>query len=694
MTRQDFLLEIGSEEIPARFVSSGIKQLTTKLEQLLKDERITYQQVESFATPRRLAVRIGDVSEKQEDTEEEVRGPAVRIAKTEDGQWSKAAIGFARKNGVSLDDLEVREHKGEEYIFALRKEKGRPTLELLSEKLPALISSLSFPVTMRWGARKERFIRPVRWILALLGEEVIPFAWAGVKADRVTYGHRFLGEKVSLSSPAEYVERLRAQSVIVDPEERKAQILSQIKELENENGWRVPIDPDLLEEVTHLVEVPTVLFGTYEEKFLQIPKKVLITTMREHQRYFPVENQSGELLPYFLTVRNGDKHCLDIVTKGNEKVLSARLADAEFFYQEDQKQPIASYLEQLDKIVYHDKLGTIGDRVQRITLLAEKIGKDMNLPAEEMEDLLRAAKISKFDLATQMVDEFPELQGYMGRIYAQLAGENERVAEVIEDHYRPHHGGDKLPAMQISTILSIADKIDQIAASFGIGIQPTGSQDPYGLRRLATGVTQIYLHQESLPPLDRVISYVIDILEKDQLLLCTKEELRTELRKFLSLRIRSTLQEEIRYDVLDAVLKSGIEQPRETEKKARVLMEQLSRAGFKEEVEGFTRVANLAKKAAGKRVETELLQEEEEKKLFAVYEEALEKYHQASKKKDFVQMYQTLAEMAPEIHQFFDHILVMVEDEKIRENRLALLASISELTARFAHFNFIVFPSE
>ncbi|WP_044642388.1 glycine--tRNA ligase subunit beta [Risungbinella massiliensis] len=695
MSTQDLLLEIGCEEIPARFVEDGKNQLAQKVTDLLTAERISFESVESFATPRRLAVRVLGVAELQADQSEEVRGPAAKIAKAPDGTWSKAAQGFARKNGVELDQLEIREFKGDHYVFAVRQEKGLPTTEVLQDKLASLISSLPFPVTMRWGARKERFIRPVRWLVALFGEEVIPFEWAGVTADRTSQGHRFLGNAVLLNDPSEYQEKLLQESVMVDPEERKSLILKQIQELEQEQGWNVPIDEGLLEEVTYLVETPTVLTGTFEKEYLQVPKEVLITTMREHQRYFPVENLDGELLPFFLTVRNGDRHQLEVVAKGNEKVLRARLADAEFFYLEDQKQTIDQYLAKLDKIVYQEELGTVGDRLRRVANLAQHIGSQMDLAAEEQADLTRAATIAKFDLATQMIGEFPELEGYMGGIYASLAGEKESVAKAIEEHYFPHHAGDLLPEQRISLILSLADKVDQISSSFGIGIQPTGSQDPYGLRRKAAGVTQIYLESNyGLPSLESVLSLSIGELQSAGLLKKERDAVLSDLIDFVGLRFKAAVQEQIRYDVLDAILLSGLSNPALTKAKGEVLMQQLERSDFKGEVEGFTRVANLAKKANLTQANPELFQTDAEQKLYKAYQHAMNSYQSAMESSHPNQMYQALAGMTPEIHQFFDDVMVMVEEEQIRENRLALLAQITQLTNDFANFDQIVFPSE
>ncbi|MGA9175426.1 MAG: glycine--tRNA ligase subunit beta, partial [Thermoactinomyces sp.] len=492
MNKRELLLEIGCEEIPARFVDGAVKQLAQKLTDWLNEKRISYESYQTYATPRRLTVSIQGVAERQADLYEEVKGPAERIAKTPDGAWSKAAEGFARKQGVSVDSLTLKEIKGENYVFAKVHHEGANTALELQKGLPEVLQGLHFPKTMRWHGR-TRFIRPVRWLVCLFDHEVVPVKWAGLTAGRKTRGHRFLGHEIEIAHPAEYVEALKQQYVIVDVAERRNLILDQLRQLQEQHDWVIPVDPGLLEEVVHLVEYPTALFGTFNEEFLALPKEVLITTMREHQRYFPVEDRDGKLLPYFVTVRNGDDRHLETVAKGNEKVLRARLADARFFYEEDLKQTIEKAVAKLDQIVYQEELGSVGDRVRRMADLASAIGERLGLDQEELKQLNRAAHIAKFDLATQMVGEFPELEGFMGRTYALKAGEEAAVAEAIFEHHLPRFSGDDLPQTKIGGILALADKMDAICSSFGIGIQPTGSQDPYGLRRKAAGIVQILL---------------------------------------------------------------------------------------------------------------------------------------------------------------------------------------------------------
>ncbi|WP_124727816.1 glycine--tRNA ligase subunit beta [Staphylospora marina] len=693
MNNRDLLLEIGCEEIPARFVADASRQLGEKLVSWLREERISYESYRTYSTPRRLAVLVTGVAERQEDIREEVRGPAARIARTPEGTWSKAAEGFARKQGVSVEQLALKEFKGETYVFAEVHQAGKKTAERLIDGIPAVVGSLHFPKTMRWGTRKERFIRPVRWLVCLFGEETVPVKWAGVEAGSETRGHRFLGNVTRLESAAEYAEVLRRESVLVDPEERRERILSQLRQLEEERGWVIPVDQDLLHEVVNLVEFPTALAGGFDEAFLDVPREVLITTMREHQRYFPVEDKEGKLLPHFVTVKNGGPEGLELVARGNEKVLRARLADARFFFEEDLKLQIGEAVDRLENIVHQEELGTVGDRVRRIGELARFIGQELGFSAEEAGKLLRAAAICKFDLATQMVGEFPELEGTMGRIYALAANEDPQVAEAVYEHHLPRAAGDELPKSRIGTVLALADKVEAVTSSFSIGIQPTGSQDPYGLRRRASAVVQILLQKEYGDlSLRKLIARALDLLEKAGLIKVDRREAERDLLQFFSLRLKTVLQDkDIRYDVIDAALGAGIEHPGAVVERAAVLMDQLDREAFKNEVEGFTRVANLAVKAGDSELYLPGLVAPAELALVRAWKEAVDKFESAERQGDFPAMYQALAHMVPDIHRFFDEIMVMVDDEQVRNNRLALLREITRLTRRFAAFEQIVF---
>ncbi|MDR6225035.1 glycine--tRNA ligase subunit beta [Desmospora profundinema] len=696
MPERDWLLEIGCEEIPARFVEGGLKQLKEKTLTWLKENRISHGEVNAWATPRRLTLLIKGVADQQEDVSEEVRGPAQRIAQDGDGNWTKAAEGFARKQGVDVTALVLKEHKGETYVFARKQEQGKPTIRLMEEELPTVLDGIHFPKAMRWGSRRTRFIRPVRWMVCLWGNEEVPLAWAGVTAGRETRGHRFLGSRTVLESPASYMETLRQQHVIVDAEERREMIRSQLKQLEEQHGWTIPVDPELLDEVTYLVETPTALYGRFDEAYLKLPPAVLITTMREHQRYFPVEGADGQLLPYFVTVRNGNDHALSTVARGNEKVLSARLADARFFYEEDQKLPIATAVEKLDQVVYYEDLGTIGDQVRRIRASVQEMAGRLQLPDTDIQTLLRAAEICKFDLSTQMVYEFPELSGLMGRDYALKAGEDEAVADAIEEHHYPRAAGDRLPQGTAGALISLADKIDAVVSAFAIGIQPTGSQDPYGLRRRAAGAVQILTGRGwSALPLSELTGLTLKRLADDGWVKRSLDEVQEELDTFFRLRIKAMLQEAgIRYDIIDAVLAAGTDQPKLVLDKARTLAARVDAEAFKSVVEGFSRAANLAKKDTdGAPVDRERFESQAEHDLWNAVQETRESFETALTARDTDRMLDALSALAPSIHAFFEEVLVMADDEAVRRNRLALLREIDALVGRFAAFNQLVFAS-
>lgn len=696
MSDRDWLLEIGCEEIPARFVEGGLKQLREKTINWLKEKRIVHGEVSTYASPRRLALLIRNVAAKQEDITAEVRGPAKRIALDEDGFWTKAAQGFARKQGVDITALALKEYKGETYVFARKHEEGKATDTLLQEGLPGVLDGIHFPKAMRWGSGRTRFIRPVRWLVCLWGEDVVPVSWAGVTAGRQTRGHRFLGEAVDLDHPTSYVETLRQQHVIVDAAERQALIRSQLKQLEQQHDWTIPVDPELLDEVTYLVETPTALYGRYDEDYLTLPAAVLITTMREHQRYFPVEGADGKLLPYFVTVRNGNDHALATVAKGNEKVLSARLADARFFYEEDQKQPIATAVAKLDQVVYYEDLGTIGDQVRRIRAGVEEMAQRLQLPETDIAKLERAAEICKFDLSTQMVDEFPELSGLMGRNYALKAGEDQQVADAVAEYHYPRFAGDRLPQGTIGTLISLADKMDAVVSAFAVGIQPTGSQDPYGLRRRAAGVIQILAdrgwHRLSLSDL---IGLTLQKLVDEGWVKRPLDEVRSELDSFFRLRVKTLLQEAgIRYDIIDAVLAAGVDEPKLVLDKARTLAARVEGEDFKTVVEGFSRAANLSKQGADElKVDPDGFETSAEQDLWNAVRQTREIFEAAMAERDTERMLDALSELAPSIHAFFEDVLVMAEDEAVRHNRLALLREINAIVGRFAAFNQLVFAS-
>ncbi|OXS62483.1 glycine--tRNA ligase subunit beta [Cohnella sp. CIP 111063] len=687
---KDLLLEIGMEEVPARFVRAAMEQLQEKTVKWLEDSRLAYGEVKAYATPRRLAVLVSGLADKQEDVSEDVKGPSRKIAYDESGAWSKPALGFARSQGVEPDSLFLREIGGVEYVFATKSSLGVETASLLPEALPALVTSLTFPKNMRWGSHELRYVRPIRWLVALHGDQVVPFEIAGVASGNETHGHRFLGHEAVIAEPSSYVEILRAEHVIVDVEERRRAILTGIESLAAERGWTIGIKEDLLEEVLFLVETPSALSGSFDPSFLDIPQEVLITSMREHQRYFPVFDGEGRLLPHFVTVRNGDRTSIDVVAKGNEKVLRARLSDAKFFYEEDKKLVIADALAKLENIVYHEELGTVADKVRRVRVVADKIAAHLRLEPSAAEDIARTADICKFDLVSQMVYEFPELQGIMGEDYARLAGERETVARAINEHYSPRNAGDKPAASIVGAIVGIADKLDTIAGCFSIGIIPTGSQDPYALRRQAAGIVNTLLAHELEITLDELFRIALDV-HAQRGLKREAYDVAKDMREFFVLRVKNVLSEQaIRYDVVDAVLGAGAGDVRRTVLRASALQAATAdeaKAIFRPAVEAFNRVCNLAAKADSKQVDANLFADDAESKLYEAWQQAHGQFVKATAEADLGGALSALSSLSAPVTAFFEAVMVMAEDEALRRNRLAILALVADDVKQFADFS-------
>ncbi|MNO39309.1 Glycine--tRNA ligase beta subunit [compost metagenome] len=689
---KDILFEIGLEEVPARFIRAAMEQLKDRTAKWLEASRISHSGVTAYATPRRLTVLVKDAAEKQEDISEEVKGPSRKIALDASGEWSKAALGFARSQGVSPEQFTFKELAGVEYIYATKNSDGVHTSSLLSEGLSGIVSSMTFPKNMRWGAYDFKFVRPIRWLVALFGQEIIDLEITGVSAGNVSRGHRFLGTEAVIAEPSQYVETMRSQHVLVDVKEREELILSQINKLAEEKGWTIAIKEDLLEEVLFLVETPTVLFGTFDESFLNIPQDVLITSMREHQRYFPVFDAAGALLPFFVTVRNGNAQSLDVIAKGNEKVLRARLSDAKFFYEEDQKLQISDALAKLENIVYHEELGSVGDKVRRIRAVADRLAVKLGLSETAAAEVSRTADICKFDLVTQMVNEFSELQGTMGEDYARKAGESEAVAKGIFEHYQPRFAGDAVPASEVGLVVSLADKIDTIVGCFSIGIIPTGSQDPYALRRQAAGIVQMVLEHKLTISLQEIFDAAVEVHENLRTEKHFAPELRIHLYEFFGLRVKRLLSDNVRYDVVDAVIAAGFDDIVAVVGRSRALMDTVNgQADFKITVDSLTRVSNLAAKAAeGVAVEPSLLKEEAERKLYDTWQAIHTPYQEALDARNAEEALRILSGLKDAVTGFFDSVMVMAEDEQVRANRLALLAGIDADSKAFADFGKLV----
>ncbi|HUW65497.1 MAG TPA: glycine--tRNA ligase subunit beta [Spirochaetia bacterium] len=688
-----FLLEIGTEEMPARFISAAMASLSELAQARLAEERLICGPVRTAATPRRLALLVEDLPDRQPPLVREVKGPAAKAAFDEDGRPTRAGAGFAKSQGVRIEDLVVRpgtHPKGGsgsgtvDYVFAIQEKAGRPLTDVLRDVAPALITSLSFPKPMRWGSLEFPFIRPIRWLVALLDDAVVDFELAGCRAGRRTYGHRVLGRAVELAHAAQYFERLREIYVIADVEERRETILRQIHALAGAAGGSVREDPDLLEEVNNLVEYPTALAGRIEEEYLSLPRAVLITSMREHQRYFPVEMPGGSLAPLFITVRNGSADHLDTVRTGNERVLRARLADAAFFYREDLRQPLESRVEDLRKIVYLEGLGTLYDRTRRIGELAGKIAGAMSLTGQDLKHLERAATLAKADLTTAMVYEFTELQGTMGREYATAGGEHPAVAQAIYEHYLPRFAGDELPASPAGCALALADKLDHVAAIFSQNLLPSGSQDPYALRRQALGVCHIVLAGDFHLSLSRLVAWTFEGLAGFSFKL-EEQVAQTEVLEFFRSRVRGLfLERGLSYDTVEAVLSYGCDDIADVWARAAALQDFRAGQEFTSLMAAYARPHHLSKDAPAGRVNPSLFRDPAEEDLYRrclASRMEVERYMAGA---DYGRALGAIAGLAGPVDNFFNAVMVMVDDPELKQNRLALLQEVAALTASVA----------
>ena len=677
---QTVLLEIGLEEMPAKYVRSSSIQLKEKMAAFFEENRIGFDAIEMYATPRRLAVIASGVSEKQADLAEVVKGPAKKIALQADGTWSKAALGFVRGQGLTPEDIFFDELKGVEYVFVKKEINGKASSEVLKE-LNTVVESLTFPVSMHWGNHHFKYIRPIHWIAALADAEIIPFQVLDIVSGRTTRGHRFLGEEVTLAHAGEYVEKLAEQHVISDQEKRKNMIRAQFQQIEAENGWIIPNDETLLEEVTSLVEYPTAFFGEYDSKYLTLPADVLITSMKDHQRYFEVKDKSGKLLPYFISVRNGNGIFIDNVKKGNEKVLTARLEDGLFFFNEDQRITIAQSVEKLKKVTFHSKIGSIHDKMDNTAKIAAHLADVLDLEEDDKTQLLRAASIYKFDLVTNMVSEFTELQGIMGEVYALQQGETSAVATAIREHYLPVSSEGELPGTQIGAVLAMADKLDSIISFFLQGMVPTGSNDPYALRRQMIGVIQIIEKYQWSFSLDELLSalltevYAVEDAE-------SFDKTINELAVFANGRIQQKLQTYgIRYDIVEAVLQSGEKDVNTLFANAKVLQAHSEEESFKAIMEALARVVNISGNPDESiPVQKDLLETASEKNLYV----QINHLDLALSHGDPEADYAALAAISPYIEAYFDENMVMVEDVAIRSNRLNTLGNLTLSILQFA----------
>ena len=681
---KDLLLEIGTEEVPAHAMPGILVQLRENAAKALAELRLSYDAIQTLGTPRRTALLVKGLAENQPDVSSEKRGPSVQAAFDADGNPTRAAQGFAR--GQKIDPKELVTKDG--YVYAMVHETGKETQTLLPELMKGLICGLSFPNNMRWGSLDFKFIRPLRWIVALYDDAVIPFEVAAVKSGRVSRGHRFLSRgDFSIAQAAEYEADCEKQFVIVDPERRRQMIREQIHAVAAANGGKAEITEDLLEEVTYLVEYPTALCGRFEEKYLKLPPEAVITPMRDHQRYFPVKDATGKLLPLFITVRNGGKEHLETVQHGNERVLRARLADAQFFFDEDRRKSLEQHLEKLKTVVFQEGLGTIYDKAGRLVKLADKISDALGVSGAAKQNAMRAAKLAKADLVTGMVTEFTELQGVMGREYALLDGEAPEVARAIDEHYMPRFAGDAEPQTVAGRIVSLADKLDNLVATFSRGLIPTGSQDPFALRRQALGLVNMIIEAKYSIRLSGLVAAEMDMLGmKDA---AAREKMQADVADFMRLRLKNVLGDAgIRYDIIDAVL-GNVDDVYAVYLRAQAVAKALT-GDMTKTIQAFVRAGNIAKKAETAAIDAARFQDAAETALYQAYTSAASAVDSLIKGQDYTGALDALADLAAPIDAFFDAVMVMDKDEKVRNNRLGLLKSVDALICQVADFSQLV----
>ena len=678
--KRDLLFEIGTEEIPAHVMPHLLEDLEQLAETMLKEHRLSYEKVRTLGTPRRAALIVTGLAERQEDVNTETRGPSVAIAFDADGNPTKAGAGFARGQGVDPSALIQRDG----YVYASVHESGAATAELLTSLLPDLVRAIPLPNSMRWGDLDFRFIRPIRWFVALYGTEIVPFTLAGVTSGNHSRGHRTLAPAdFVITSAADYEAACEKAYIIVDPERRRAMICEQITETAKACGGTAEITPDLLEEVLYLVEYPTALSGSFEEKYLALPAEAVITPMRDHQRYFPVKAADGSLLPAFITVRNGGKAHLDVVAHGNERVLRARLADAQFFFDEDRRKSLAEHREKLKTVVFQRGLGSMYEKTERLMALTTAIVEEMaagDADDAALADARRAAELSKADLVTGMVTEFTELQGIMGREYALLDGEDPAVARAIDEQYMPRFAGDELPQTLLGVALSVADKIDNIVGTFSQGRIPTGSQDPFGLRRQALGLVLMLIEQESTMLLSDLVDEACDLYDLEEF----RDKMQVYVADFIRLRLKNVLSERgVRYDVQEAVL-GDVDLVADVPVRAAYVERLLASEGGEALVQSFVRVGNIARSVTGGTVDPALFKAEEEGALLSAYQAA------AAARAEGEDTLPTEQALGRAIDTFFDAVMVMDKDARVKENRLSLLKMIDDDLLETADYSKIV----
>lgn len=684
------LLEIGTEEIPAAFIPPALQQLKNNAAKMLTEARLTYKNINTYATPRRLTLMVNELSVNQPNLTEEIKGPPARIAYDDDGNLTKAGLGFAKKLKLDPQNLIKKELKGQEYIYAIKKTQGKPAKEIIPQLLVTLISKLNFPKPMRWGSNSIKFARPIRWLVALIDDELVQIEYANVKSGFYSRSHRFLGKgSIKIDNASNYLNILKDNYVIADMNERKDLILNQIKEIENNKGVKVLVDEDLLTEITCLVEYPTAFLGSFNNEYLKMPEEAIITPMREHQRYFPVRYSDNSLADYFVGVRNGVIEHIQTVISGNEKVLAARLADARFFFEEDKKNSLEFYMNKLKTVVFQEQLGTIYEKSLRIIALSQFITEALKLNEQEAKQTIAAAKLCKADLATNMVYEFPELQGIMGEKYAKHEGYPVNVAKAIREHYLPQGADDDLPETTQGIVVAIADKIDTIVGCLAVGLKASGSQDPYGLRRQAAGICRIVIDNKISLSLKALVKAVVESLQH---LNKISDCIYKDVNDLFVARLRHLLQttKGFSYDVVDSVLTAEIDDIYGSYCKVSALSKIKKSKEFSSLITAFKRANNLSQKASKQKLDPSKFISEYETKLYDKFISLQNNYDKAVENKDYSTALSLFADLEQEINEFFDNVMVMDKNDQIKNNRLALLQQIVTMANRLADFTKVV----
>ena len=689
----DLLLEIGTEELPASAVYEGISQIESLLPSMLAHARLGHDSVRVLATPRRLAAMVKGLPEKAGGDISKKKGPPLSAARDSEGSWNQSAFGFARSQGVEPEELQVEETPKGSYVFVVRETEGEPTAAVLNGLLSELVGSLKFGRSMRWGERDERFSRPVRWLLAVLDGEAIPFDFAGLTASNLTYGHRYLSPgPFEVPSASAYESILEAADVVVDHDRRRDVIIEQSEEVCGGASLVPVLDEDVLNEVVQLVERPGVVLGRFNERYLLLPREVLVHAMEEHQRYFPVEDIEGEIKAGFIAVHNGDPESADIIRTGHERVLAARLADTEFFYREDLKRPLADRRGDLEHVIYQSELGSMAEKSTRLARIAKKIGEDLGLGEDVVERAVRAAGLAKCDLVTHMVVEFPSLQGIVGSIYALESGENDIVSTAISEQYLPRKLGDILPDTVEGAVLSLAEKADNIAASFGLGHVPTGSEDPYALRRQALGILLIAVDRDFLLSVTDMVRASAAELEAEAHGFSWTPEAERAFAEFFSARERVFFAEQgYRYDLVEAVLNIDWDRPRAIRLRLDSLAEARYSGLLARLYTAFERCHNLSRGRETGEVSEELFVEATEREVFGVLNDVEGRVEKALAGLDFRGAVESLEALCAPVDRLFDDVLIMDEDPGVRLNRLSLISRIDALFNRLADFSELKF---